>query len=296
MADKFPVRAGATSVSVDMKLRSASDGTEVVGKVAADMTASYWRQGGSPTAIAVTDLAAITTAWTSGGVKEASNTLAKGSYRIDVPDAAFATGADWVEINLSVPGSYVATERIPLSLKSASDVYTYLTTNDVWDELAASHNTAGTMGAKLNAAGSAADPLANPVPGAYAAGTAGAVIGSNLWDQSAASHNTAGTMGAKVNAAGAASDPLASAVPGAYGAGTAGNILGNLFTASMTESYAADGAPASLSQILYMILQLLTEKSVVSTTMTVKKLDGITTAMTFTLNSPTTPTSITRTS
>lgn len=43
----------------------------------------------------------------------------------------------------------------------------------VWDEVASGHNTSGTMGAKLNAAGSASDPLDNPVPGSYAAGTAG---------------------------------------------------------------------------------------------------------------------------
>jgi hypothetical protein len=133
------------------------------------------------------------------------------------------------------------------------------------------------------------------VPGSYAAGTAGAILGSNLWDQAAASHNIAATMGAKVNAAGSAADPLANAVPGAYGAGTAGNVLGTLFTGPLTEGYAADGAPATLSQILYMILQLLTEKSVVGTTMTVRKLDGTTTAMTFTLNSASAPTTITRT-
>lgn len=48
----------------------------------------------------------------------------------------------------------------------------------VWDEAAAAHNTSGTMGAKLNAAGAAADPLDNEVPGAYAAGTAGYAMGN----------------------------------------------------------------------------------------------------------------------
>lgn len=64
---------------------------------------------------------------------------------------------------------------------------------------------------------------------------------------------------------------------------------------TLTESYAADGAAPTLEQCLFLIQQLLAEKSVAGTTMTVKKLDGSTTAATFTLNDASTPTSITRT-
>jgi hypothetical protein len=65
---------------------------------------------------------------------------------------------------------------------------------------------------------------------------------------------------------------------------------------AFTESYATDGAAATLPQLLYMIYALLGEKSITSTTLTAKKLDGSTTAGTFTLNSATAPTSITRAS
>jgi hypothetical protein len=41
-------------------------------------------------------------------------------------------------------------------------------------------------------------------------------------------------------------------------------------------------------------MQVLTEMSIAGTTTTVKKLDGSTTALTLTLNSATTPTSVTR--
>lgn len=68
----------------------------------------------------------------------------------------------------------------------------------------------------------------------------------------------------------------------------------SILTTALTESYAADGAAGTLSQILYAIQAFLQEKSVSGTTMTVKKLDGSTTAMTFTLDDGTTPTSITR--
>jgi hypothetical protein len=47
----------------------------------------------------------------------------------------------------------------------------------VWDEAIAGHVTPGTTGPLLSLAGAAADPLLNAVPGAYAAGTAGAALG-----------------------------------------------------------------------------------------------------------------------
>jgi len=67
-------------------------------------------------------------------------------------------------------------------------------------------------------------------------------------------------------------------------------------TIAMTEAYSADGGTATIAQALYEIKQQLQESSVSSTTLTVKKVDGSTTAMTFTLDSATDPTSITRAS
>ena len=67
-----------------------------------------------------------------------------------------------------------------------------------------------------------------------------------------------------------------------------------LLTTQMTESYAADGVAPTLAQILFLIQQFQQEKNISSTTMTVKKLDGSTTAATFTLDSATAPASITR--
>jgi hypothetical protein len=47
----------------------------------------------------------------------------------------------------------------------------------VWDEAISGHLTSGTTGAKLNSAAAAGDPLSNEVPGSYAGGTAGYVLG-----------------------------------------------------------------------------------------------------------------------
>lgn len=65
-------------------------------------------------------------------------------------------------------------------------------------------------------------------------------------------------------------------------------------SAAFTESYAADGAAATLPQLLYLILALLGEKAISGTTLTAKKLDGVSTAATFTLDDATTPSAITR--
>ncbi|HZH39648.1 MAG TPA: hypothetical protein VFD85_01485 [Gemmatimonadales bacterium] len=215
MSDRIAggVKAGSTSVTINMpKLRAIADGTEITGKVAAGLTAYYWRVGVStpvaPTAITLSDLAAITTAWTSGGVKEADATNMKGTYRLDVPNAAFATGADAVQIDLFATdgSSFVSSLTMALETSGAAEVFTVVSqiktttdgygatlaglpasvwlngtrtlTSDVWDEVAASHNTAGTTGAVLNALSVAADPWNVSLPGAYASGKAGNILGN----------------------------------------------------------------------------------------------------------------------
>jgi hypothetical protein len=62
----------------------------------------------------------------------------------------------------------------------------------------------------------------------------------------------------------------------------------------LIESYAADGAAPTVAQALMMLLQHHQQKSVSGTTVTIKKLDKSTTAATYTLDSATDPTSITR--
>lgn len=69
-----------------------------------------------------------------------------------------------------------------------------------------------------------------------------------------------------------------------------------LLTTAMTESYHADGSPPTPAQALFAILQRLTEFSITDTSVTVKKLDGSTTAFVLELNDDTNPSSSTRSS
>ena len=67
-----------------------------------------------------------------------------------------------------------------------------------------------------------------------------------------------------------------------------------MWTTAQSESYASDGATATPAQLLYMIYCCVGEFAVSGTTITGKKLDGSTTAMTWTTNDGTNPTSRTR--
>jgi hypothetical protein len=66
--------------------------------------------------------------------------------------------------------------RLPTSSYSAAPSAASVA-DAVWDEALSGHATAGSAGAALSAAGGAADPLLNTVPGSYASGTAGYALG-----------------------------------------------------------------------------------------------------------------------
>ncbi len=70
----------------------------------------------------------------------------------------------------------------------------------------------------------------------------------------------------------------------------------NAFTTQMADSVPVDGSLATREQALYMVLQFLTDFGIAGTTLTVRKVDGSTALMTFTLDDDTAPTDITRTS
>jgi hypothetical protein len=78
---------------------------------------------------------------------------------------------------------------------------------------------------------------------------------------------------------------------------TAGDLkasISAILTTAMTESYSTDGSTKTCAQALYEIIAFLFEANISSTTLTAKKLDGSTSAMTFTLSDATNPVTITR--
>jgi len=72
--------------------------------------------------------------------------------------------------------------------------------------------------------------------------------------------------------------------------------VSDILTTQMTESYSPDGTAPTLAQALFLIQQSIGDFSIAGTTITTKKIDGSTTAATYTLDDGTDPTSRTRAS
>lgn len=165
----------------------------------------------------------------------------------------------------------------------------------VWDEARSGHVTAGTFGeyvladaVRVSGAAAAADGLEAAVSGAtplpanvtqvsgvaedLPTATALATVDTNV---DAILVDTGTTIPAQISALNDVS-------------------VSDILTTAMTESYNTDGSAMTLAQALYLIAQRLTESEVSGTTLTVKQLDGSTTAYTVTLDNGTNPTSMTR--
>ena len=97
--------------------------------------------------------------------------------------------------------------------------------------------------------------------------------------------NLSGSVGSVTGAVGS--------VTGDVG-GLAAGAIADVWTTALTEAYAADGAAFTGAQALFMVWAFLAEKAIVTTTLTANQLDGVTPAMTFTLDDGTNPTSLTR--
>ena len=93
----------------------------------------------------------------------------------------------------------------------------------------------------------------------------------------------------------AADDAVLAAIAALNNLSSAGaaSAVTTALTTALTEGYRGTGATGSVRDLLYEIIAHLGESSISSTTKTLKKIDGSTTAKTYTLNDATTPTSIT---
>lgn len=108
---------GSTDQSVVIRIIDSTDGTPETGVTVSGNSPAfeYRREGATSTAITESDLTALNDAHSDGGFYEIGN----GYYRLDVPDAAFASGADGVLIHGSVTGMIVQGVYIDLIDSSA---------------------------------------------------------------------------------------------------------------------------------------------------------------------------------
>src|SRR5689334_3745296 len=254
MSDKFTghsIKAGSTSVSIWFSLDALADGSGVSGKVAADLTAYYIRQGGTATSITLSNLAAVNSAYSSGGVKEIDATNMKGLYRLDLPDAALATGADEVAIVVQEASSFSFRREYVLDVaigaaQTKTSGLTYTTSNKVDATIQAAGDFAqgaadkvwSTAARSLTTFGSLVSDVTTAIwtAGSRTLTSFGGLVASivaALLDEPRAGHVASGTVGEAISAAGSAADPLLNAVPGSYAAGTAGAALGTVANTSL---------------------------------------------------------------
>ncbi len=104
---------GSIDKSVRLQIVDATDGTPETGVVfnTAGIDLWYRRQGAAVVSITEATLASLSTAHTDGGFLHISH----GLYRLDLPDAAFASGADYVEFGGTVTGMVVIPGVIQLT-------------------------------------------------------------------------------------------------------------------------------------------------------------------------------------
>jgi hypothetical protein len=146
--------------------------------------------------------------------------------------------------------------------------------------------------------------LDEALSGHTTAGTLGKAVADVETDVDAVLVDTGTTLQAELDGIQAATEDIQTRLPAALvggridatidATGMEAGAIDAILTRQMTEAYAADGAAPTLAQALFEIMQCLTEFAISGTTITVKKRDGTTTAMTFTLDSATVPTSRTR--
>ena len=192
MSFDHTIKKGTTGKHIELVLRNSSTGQGLTGVSHSSVTAKYWREGASAGS-SITMQSGTAGLHFSGSWTELDSTNMPGVYQFSVPDAALATGADAVTISFTVTGAIDKVIRIGLldvDLRDATDMgvsnlHTVAEIADgVWDETQAGHVTAGTFGAYLDSAVSAAG-----------GGATAADIADAVWDELQADHTTAGSFG-----------------------------------------------------------------------------------------------------
>lgn len=144
---KYALPKGSTNVTLNLFIL---DTTSTVGAgltgltyATASLVCWYVRAGGTPTQVTLVTQTA-TGAHTDGGFCAVSGSNMPGWYRLDLPDACFASGADSVGITLRGATNMAEVPmEIQLNLQETVE-------NEVFDAAKTAHDTAGTFGNLLN--------------------------------------------------------------------------------------------------------------------------------------------------
>lgn len=110
------IQAGSVNQSIPFKLLDSTTGDPKTSITITDLDFSYWRIGSSPSAkVDLTALSAVTDAHEDNKAIEVGSTYHPGIIRMDVPDAAFASGATEVILTITGTGIKPCSERVFLT-------------------------------------------------------------------------------------------------------------------------------------------------------------------------------------
>jgi len=114
------VKKGTTDYSVVLRIVDSTDGTPETGVVYNTAGIDLWYKRGTSAATDITEATQTESgAHSDGGFVH----IADGYYRLDLPDAAVASGAEYVDIGGTVTGMIVIGGRIRLVDNTEKDVY-----------------------------------------------------------------------------------------------------------------------------------------------------------------------------
>ena len=142
-ASTITIAPGSTSQSIELYLGAT-------GLTASTSGLSAYYNRTRTASVSITLVArTIAQAWTAGGFAEVDSTNMPGVYRLDVPDAALAAGAD--DVTIVVRGASGTNGAVMTVKLSSGGLTSAQTAAAVWDEARSSHVTAGTFGQYVNA-------------------------------------------------------------------------------------------------------------------------------------------------
>ena len=142
-ASTITIAPGSTSQSIELYLGATGLTASTSG-----LSARYNRTRTASVSIPLV-ARTIAQAWTSGGFAEVDATNMPGVYRLDLPDAALAAGAD--DVTIVVRGASGTNGAVMTVKLSSGGLTSAQTASAVWDAARASYATAGTFGEYVNA-------------------------------------------------------------------------------------------------------------------------------------------------
>lgn len=179
-ASTITIAPGSTSQSIELYLGATGLTASTSG-----LSARYNRTRTASVSIPLV-ARTIAQAWTAGGFAEVDATNMPGVYRLDLPDAALAAGAD--DVTIVVRGASGTNGAVMTVKLSSGGLTSAQTASAVWGASPAGYNDATTFGGVVNQIDQTVTGIDTQVQD----------VAGNVWDEQTSNHTIAGSMGERM--------------------------------------------------------------------------------------------------